>query len=579
MTLMVNLRKPNEDFGGKSMRKRRLMALAMAAMMMSNTAVGSAWAEIWVNDKQITETVIDGDVKGEADGWDTVSVDEGDTLHVKGSVTTDKEASDAVYADNATVIVDGDAISENNNGVTANDGANVTIKGNSSTIDANEKSTVEVGGSVIDLDGVDAENESKVTIKGNIKSEVDGIFAEEKSTVTVGGDVTAGRDGVYAGNGSTIAIGGDVKAGGRYALSIDESTITVGGNVEGNTGIQAFEDDTSVTVKGDLTANDGKDILMTGGTINIEGNIKAGNDKKIGIDIAYGNGENGRAEIAVGGKIENADADATLRINYKTDLSASENVPELVVGEIEDMSKLTVTNWDGSKLPEKVEKDILSSIKYIVNTKEAANGTIKVTKVNGGALDKDKSGNYNVAKESETLNIHIDVAEGYEVAEVKAGKATATLVKNTDGSYSVKVPAGGGVSIEAIMKAIEKADDTKKDDDKKDDNNNSGTVIEIPITPTRSTSHESHSERVDAAEKASTWTLYADHKTYTKANGERARNEWVEIMVDGQKKWFYFGYDYAMETGWKQLNGVWYFLNDGSVAGIPVGGWVEGMTK
>lgn len=110
MTLMVNLRKPNEDFGGKSMRKRRLMALAMAAMMMSNTAVGSAWAEIWVNDKQITETVIDGDVKGEADGWDTVSVDEGDTLHVKGSVTTDKEASDAVYADNATVIVDGDAI-------------------------------------------------------------------------------------------------------------------------------------------------------------------------------------------------------------------------------------------------------------------------------------------------------------------------------------------------------------------------------------------------------------------------------------------------------------------------------------
>lgn len=556
------------------MRKRRLMALAMAAMMMSNTAVGSAWAQIWVNDKQITETVIDGDVKGEADGWDTISVDEGDTLHVKGSVTTDKEASDAVWADNATVIVDGDAISENNNGVTADNDANVTIKGDSSLVDADNGSTVEVGGSVIDLDGVGSQGESKVTVKGDVTAEVDGIWAEDKSTITVGGDVTAGRDGVYAGNGSTIAIGGDVKAGGRYALSIDESTITVGGNVEGNTGIQAYEDDTSVTVKGDLTANDGKDILMTGGTINIEGNIKAGNDKKIGIDITCGSGENGKAEIAVGGKIENADADTTLRINYKTDLSISENVPELVVGEIEDMSKLTVTNWDGSKLPEEAEKDILSSIKYIVNTKEATNGTIKVTKVNGDALEKDKSGNYNVAKESETLNIHIDVAEGYEVAEVKAGKATATLVKNTDGSYSVKVPAGGGVSIEAIMKAIEKAEDTKKDD-----NNNSGTVVEIPVTPTRSESHESHSERVAATEKASTWTLYADHKTYTKANGERARNEWVEIVVDGQKKWFYFGYDYAMETGWKQINGVWYFLNDGSVAGVPVGGWVEGMTK
>ena len=47
------------------MRKRRLMALAMAAMMMSNTAVGSAWAQIWVNDKQITEAVIEGEVTGD----------------------------------------------------------------------------------------------------------------------------------------------------------------------------------------------------------------------------------------------------------------------------------------------------------------------------------------------------------------------------------------------------------------------------------------------------------------------------------------------------------------------------------
>lgn len=537
------------------MRKRRLMALAMAAMMMSSTSMISSLAEVQINGETVN-TNTSGNLSGTDDDHPVLKVDEGDNFHVKGDVTTDKSNSAAVEADNGTVIVNGNAIASDGAGVDAMNKSDVTVKKDSSYVYADD-SKVEVGGNVTSEIGsaIDAVEGAEVTVKGDVSGAWSAIRADN-STVTVEGNVTNNGGGL------------DIQSG---------ATVTIGGNVNSVGGVTV--DGSKVTVKGDLTSEEGSDVTLLDrgeSTVTIEGNVKAGADKTIDLDVSYTTED---SELAVAGKIENKDADAIIRVDYNSDKDKVSYLPEIVVGEIEDMNNLSITDLVGDKLPEEKAKEVLDSIKYIVNTKEATNGTIKVTKVNGDALGKDKSGNYNVAKESETLNIHIDVAEGYEVAEVKAGKATATLVKNADGSYSVKVPAGGGVSIEAIMKAIEKADDTTKDDGKKDDNNNSGTVIEIPVTPTRSESHESYSERVDAAEKASTWTLYADHKTYTKANGERARNEWVEIEVDGQKKWFYFGYDYAMETGWKQLNGVWYFLNDGSVAGIPVGGWVEGMTK
>lgn len=103
------------------------------------------------------------------------------------------------------------------------------------------------------------------------------------------------------------------------------------------------------------------------------------------------------------------------------------------------------------------------------------NGTITITKVGGGALDKDKSGTYTVGKATETITIHVDTKDGYEVSEVKAGKATASLVKNSDGTYSVTIPAGGGVNIEALLKAIETKAVYTNSDDRDDGSSSNGT--------------------------------------------------------------------------------------------------------
>ncbi|MFR5733154.1 MAG: hypothetical protein ACLUD2_15555 [Clostridium sp.] len=81
--------------------------------------------------------------------------------------------------------------------------------------------------------------------------------------------------------------------------------------------------------------------------------------------------------------------------------------------------------------------------------------------------------------------------------KIKAGKATASLVKNADGTYSVTIPAGGGVNIEALIKAIEtKAVYTSSSDD--DDSSSSNG------TP-------------------STWGSNGTNWTFTKANGQKAK--------------------------------------------------------
>lgn len=544
------------------MRKRRLMALTMAAMMMSSTSMISSLAEVQINGETVN-TNTSGNLSGTDDDHPVLKVDEGDNFHVKGDVTTDKSNSAAVEADNATVVVNGNATASDGAGVDAMNKSDVTVKKDSSYVYADD-SKVEVGGNVTSEIGsaIDAVEGAEVTVKGDVSGAWSAIRADN-STVTVEGNVTNNGGGL------------DIQSG---------ATVTIGGNVNSVGGVTV--DGSKVTVKGDLTSEEGSDVTLLDrgeSTVTIEGNVKAGADKTIDLDVSYTTDD---SELAVAGKIENKDADAIIRVDYDSDKDKVSYLPEIVVGEIEDMNNLSITDMNGDKIPEEKAKEVLGSIKYIISTKSDENGAIKVTKVNGGALDKDKSGNYDVAKELETLNIHIDVKEGYELAEIKAGNATASLVKNADGSYSVTVPAGGGVSIEALMKAIEKGDSTITVDE--------STKVVI-------TDHD----KDDPFQRIGGWSYDGDGWRYKKANGEKAKNEWVLINLGNEQRWFYFGekglmktgwftdaqnHTYylnpvnnnvygEMKTGWMTIGGKEYFFNDGSDTTLPYGCLVENATK
>ena len=90
-----------------------------------------------------------------------------------------------------------------------------------------------------------------------------------------------------------------------------------------------------------------------------------------------------------------------------------------------------------------------------------------------------------------------------------------------------------------------------------------------------------------------TWNTTASKNwTFIKPDGKPAKNEWVPVLAsNGKVSLFRFDKDGIMMTGWQQIEGKWYFLNneDGSMLGAcllngttpdgykvgPDGAWIE----
>ena len=564
------------------MINKRCAALVMAAIMAASSAM-PAMAEVSIdgNDGYESGTTVDSVTASDEEADAAVSVSDGDSVSVKGDVDASKtegvgvaadngkvevggdvkavdndaieaenksevnvkgnvEGDRGVWADDSKVTIGGNVSSNDNPGIDAMDGANVTVGGNVTsknntgvsaikTIEATDDTpatTVTVKGDVTSdgLYGIDASDGSVVKVDGNVTGTEEGIHADD-AQITVGGDVKADGDGIFADD-SEIVVGGNVASKNGVGVSVGTSNVTIEGNVSGKYGI--INDESTITIKGDVTSKGGTTIEIWGSdktSTIIEGNVKSGvTDSGITINVSYN--KNKDSELAIAGKIENGSQHAQLEVGFDENGKVTD-LPEIVVGEIEDINKVDVIDYGtGEKLSDAAKKEVIDNIKYIVSTNTEGmngNGTITITKVGGGALDKDKSGTYTVGKATETITIHVDTKEGYEVAEVKAGKATASLVKNSDGTYSVTIPAGGGVNIEALLKAIETKAVYNYSDDSDDSSSSNGTP--------------------------STWSTNGNNWTYTKANGQKAKDEWQQISYNGQLYWYYFGADMNMSTG------------------------------
>ncbi len=128
------------------------------------------------------------------------------------------------------------------------------------------------------------------------------------------------------------------------------------------------------------------------------------------------------------------------------------------------LDNLACVQYNGTK-NEEATQNFLNNIDYIIRTKEQESVTFTLTGTKVVTVDADYDGKedgiYQTAKEGQTVTITVTTPEGYRCTDVSGSSAVA--VKQEDGTWTITMPAGGGVllsaSLEKILRAEEKGED------------------------------------------------------------------------------------------------------------------------
>ncbi|MCL2826054.1 MAG: hypothetical protein FWD72_01465 [Eggerthellaceae bacterium] len=276
-----------------------------------------------------------------------ISVD-GGSLRIEGNTTVKAETVSV----NNVGILSADANFEVDNGISADNGAQVSINGNIDSggngITAQGGATVMVYGNVTASGtGVFATGDNTYVRVSNIPGSttalgsitaVDGVVTDDSARVDVFGNITASGDngnGVWAQGGSTITVNGAISDTGDLSACVRAqggSTVTVNGGLSAKgasgSGVAAQDDGTKVDVTGNIQAGfigilsvGNADVTLTGNidafigaatgsgaTATVNGNITAG-----GVNSgsgAIGATASGSGKTVVNGNIAATGADA-----------------------------------------------------------------------------------------------------------------------------------------------------------------------------------------------------------------------------------------------------------------------------
>ena len=456
---------------------------------------------------------------------------------------------------------------------------------------------------------------SKVTVDQNVKVSSDYNRA-------VGIDITANEKQIEISVGKSIEAFSASENAAGISMYVDSASIEVGedinvsvanhnnssynntarGIVIGQGGTDYVDKDIDIRVKGNIEAKQLTESIVVVNTT--DGILVVNNDRNLNIIvegdvIGTTHGVNvwdnyGIAEIVVGGTLSNL-SERSAAINVVKQ-EANQNAPNITVWKVESGSDKLVSSreWN-APLQDYVEDpdyaDIVQkSINYIIkgnvteNGKDTSNGKIVLkgtSKVTIGTGDKAKT--YETAHQDEEITINVETVKGYKYS---LSDTQGLLTKKSDGSYTLKVPAGGGVDLRAVLERIEsdrRSSDGGRSSDREEKTNNSITLSAVSLT--------------DMAYDEQGWIRNGLGWRVKKPDGNYANNEWYYLSWNGEESWYHFderGYlqsgwltdadgqryylynahdgQYGrMLTGWNEINGRWYFFNTADTGTAPLG--------
>ena len=394
-----------------------------------------------------------------------------DGIFTSESYTYDEETGEWIpVANMVRVAVGGDVKAENGTAVSVSGRSGISISGSITAErgiygrdEAGEpdESIIYVGGdiSASEKQAIKTDGETEIYVGGNVSSEDDSaIEMGPDAKIRVAGDVTGGEkedeeedeeaDGKDAEDGDKEADKEDTE---------DKDDEEDEKEEEPSEYEKAYEEAWEKTFDGYSFADDDTDGVVeirsaetASGELIIEGTLSAtGDSVPLVVKMSYDLTEGGEPELSAVPEIKIYEivpndgeyfcVDAML---YASDVEVKWTEDGHEYTENVDMSGGYLTADETTEMVEALAR----SIQYIVKVADNKYGSIDL---DGVTYDEDND--LMLAREDDEIGVTVTAKKGYRISGVKAGDV-AEVIDNKDGTWTVIVKRGGGVTISAKIK-------------------------------------------------------------------------------------------------------------------------------
>ena len=569
------------------------------------------------------DVIIKGNISN-SKGIDSVSLSEQDnydekinsSVHVEGNISvTNAYITPTVYDSAAgirieneispyydggkgTVIVDGTvSVDVKKNGAYNLNATGIKTAHNESTVVVNGADKEAVGITVssdnkstgIDK-GAGAGNATNITVNGDVivtGSDSTGIASTSGKTndnITVNGNLTSTANAT--GEALGIKVSGTLDTDYKDYSNIQDN-ITVNGDVDVSgstnaTGIRIYDNAAKVdiVIDGDLSSSAAAIVVYN-------------NANNVNI-ITTGTISSQEAAIIVNGTSNQYSANSVMKDGVETyEEIKADIVPNITAWKIENLSggeliKTETTTYeyekddtgniklksDGTPDIDKVDistnnandvKKVLSSVNYIIrssvseNGKDTESGTIVLSGTTGKVTVNGKD--YETAHQGEKITINVKTAPMYKYS------LTATqgiLTKEADGSYSLVIPEGGGVDLQAVLEKIEEDNNSSSSQGARNSSyshvvGGGGSVQPAAASQTGVADKPAETQGAWSIDNAGNWIFANSGLTYR------------DIWIVSNGRWYYLNESGNPLTGWQTIGGVQYFLSPENTSAHPFG--------